>query len=658
MKQPSDENPKVGGRTLEEIFAPGGILDRSLPAYEFRPSQLRMAEAVLGAIRNREHLCAEAGTGTGKTLAYLIPALYSQKRVVVSTATRNLQDQLFTKDIPFIRKNIFPELAVTYMKGRQNYLCLKRFHETQSQLFLPGSGGGLDELAEWARETDTGDRAELDWLSDNEPIWPQLDARSESCIGQKCAYFEDCFVTKMRRKALQSDLVVVNHSLFFANLSLERDEIGKVLPDFAVAILDEAHAVEDIAAGHFGSRVSNYQIAELQRDFTRTYLSTESGNSLRRLGKAAQQMFDALPPGEGRFSLNFHRTPYQEWVDLRDAMQQGYGELRLALGHLYSQLNLIEDRPDEHEALVRRLLALSEQLERIFAEDPDHVYWYERRGANTFVHTTPIDIASVLQETLFSKTDTTVLTSATLTTNSNFEYLRDRLGIEESLELMVPGEFDYASQTLLYVPRDTPEPRSPQYLSSALDNIREILHASQGNAFLLFTSYQMMTRVYAALSADLPYPLLEQGKMPRNRLLETFKTTPGAVLCATASFWQGVDVRGDALRAVVIDKLPFQVPSEPVIAARLHRLQQAGQDPFLRYSVPDAVIRLKQGLGRLIRSRQDRGILAILDSRIRTKGYGRHFLASLPNCPVTDKMDDIRNFFSRGASPQDGGEKK
>ena len=658
MKQQSDENAKVGGWSLEEIFAPGGVLDRSLPAYEFRPSQLKMAKEVLAAIRNREHLCAEAGTGTGKTLAYLIPALYSQKRVIVSTATRNLQDQLFTKDIPFIRENIFPDLAVTYMKGRQNYLCLKRFHETQSQLVLPGSGGGVEKLAEWAHETDTGDRAELDWLSDNEPVWQHLDARSDACIGQKCAYFEDCFVTRMRRKALQSDLIVVNHSLFFANLSLERDEIGKVLPDFAVAILDEAHEVEDIAAGHFGSRVSNYQITELQRDFTRTYLSTEWGNSLRRLEKAAQQMFDALPPGEGRFSLNFHRTPFQEWIDLRDEMQPGYGELRMALGHLYSQLKLVENPPDEHEALVRRLLALSEQLEQIFAEDPDHVYWYERRGGNTFVHTTPIDVAAVLQETLFAKTETTVLTSATLTTNRNFEYLRERLGLAESLELMLPGEFDYSTQALLYVPRDTPEPRSPEYLPSALAIIRDILHASQGNAFLLFTSYQMMTRVYAALSHDLPFPLLQQGKMPRNRLLETFKDTPGAVLCATASFWQGVDVRGDALRAVVIDKLPFQVPSEPVIAARLHRLQQAGQDPFLRYSVPDAVIRLKQGLGRLIRSRQDRGILAVLDSRIRTKKYGRHFLGSLPNCPVTDKMGDIRNFFSRGGSPQDGGTRK
>lgn len=655
MKQPSNDPSRGESPTLEEIFSPGGILDKELPDYEFRPSQLKMARQVLEAIRNQEHLCVEAGTGTGKTLAYLIPALFCRKRVIVSTATRNLQDQLYTKDIPFIQAHIFPQLAVTYMKGRQNYLCLKKLHESAAQLSLPGADPGQDPLREWARITETGDRTELAWLGDNDPLWNALDARSEDCLGQKCAYFEECFVTRMRRKALQSDLIVVNHSLFFANLALERDEIGKVLPDFGVLILDEAHEVEDIAAGHFGGRVSNYQIDEYQRDFTRAYLDSKWNRSLQRMQKAAEQMFDVLPSEEGRFSLNFHRTSYGDWIDLRDKMRAGYGDLQLALHHLHSQLSLVTNPADEHEALLRRLHGLYEQLEQIFQEDPDRVYWYERRKGGTFVHTTPIDVASVLREMLFSRTDSTILTSATLTTNGNFEYLRSRLGIDDCLELTVPGEFDYSRQTLLYIPREVPEPRTPQYFLRALQAIRQILEASQGNAFLLFTSHQMLTRVYSAIARALPYPLLRQGEMPRNRLLEEFKKTPGSVLCATASFWQGVDVRGDALRAVVIDKLPFQVPSEPVIAARLHQLEQEGKNPFLAYSVPDAIIRLKQGLGRLIRSRQDRGILAILDSRIRTKRYGQYFLASLPNCPLTDNMNDVRNFFSEAASPQDGG---
>ncbi len=645
---------------MEEIFGPGGLLESSLEGFEHRPSQLKMARAVLEAIRDRHSLCVEAGTGTGKTLAYLIPALFSRKRVVVSTATKNLQDQLFSKDIPFIRDNLLPDLRVTYMKGRQNYLCIKRFREEPAQLLPIGDiRQQWTEIGRWAATSETGDRVELDWIGDHDDLWQSLDARSEVCVGQKCSWFDECFVTRMRRKAVESDLIVVNHALFFANLALESDEIGKILPDFGVLILDEAHEIEDIAADHFGRQVSNYQVAELERDVEAAFRGQPKvSKPLARLNRAAGALFDRFPGPEGRHSLNFHRRTDKTTVDLRNEVAQQYRDLRNSLDLLYSQLQLTTDRPDESEALERRLLGLAANLDEIFAlGQPDRVYWFEKRRKGVFLHVTPIDIAAIMRERLFERTDTTILTSATLTANGDFAFVRARLGVPDPVELAVSGEFDYRNQTLLYVPRHFPEPASPDYFPKALSEIRHLLRISEGGAFLLFTSFQQMRRVHEALAGNLPYPLLLQGEMPKNRILESFRSTPNAVLCATSSFWQGVDVRGEALRAVVIDKLPFQVPTEPVVAARLHRLESEGENAFLSYTLPNAIITLKQGLGRLIRSRQDRGILAILDSRLRTRRYGAAILQSLPNCPVTDNMTTLGNFFQAQASSSFGGKR-
>ncbi len=643
---------------MERIFGPGGILQQSLEGFEHRPSQLEMALAVLEAVSERHSLCVEAGTGTGKTLAYLIPALYSRKRVIVSTATKNLQDQLFRKDIPFIRENLFPDLRVTYMKGRQNYLCVKRFKEQPAQLLPIGDlRERWDEIGRWAASSETGDRAELDWIGDQDALWQTLDARSEACVGQKCPWFDECFVTRMRRKAVESDLIVVNHALFFANLALESDEIGKILPDFGVLILDEAHEIEDIAANHFGRQISNYQFEELARDVASAFRGRPKiPKPLARLDRTAEALFERVPGPEGRHSLSFHRNPDNSVVDLREELAGQYRDLRTSLDLLYSQLQLETDRPDAWEALERRLLGLSANLDEVFAlEQPDSVYWFEKRRKGVFLHVTPIDIATLMRERLFKRTDTTILTSATLTTNGDFTFVRARLGVTDPVELAVPGEFDYQNQALLYVPSRFPEPASPHYFHRALSEIRQLLRISGGGAFLLFTSYQQMRRIHEALAGNLPYPLLLQGEMPKNRILETFRTTPNAVLCATSSFWQGVDVRGEALRAVVIDKLPFQVPTEPVVAARLHRLESDGENAFLNYTLPNAIITLKQGLGRLIRSRQDRGILAILDSRLRTRRYGEAILQSLPNCPLTDNMTTLGNFFQAQASSSFGG---
>lgn len=642
--------------TLAEIFGPGGILESRLPRYEYRPSQLQMAQAVLEAIQNQHHLCVEAGTGTGKTLAYLIPALFSQKRVIVSTATKNLQEQIFFKDVPFIREHLFADLSVTYMKGRQNYLCLKKFYESAPR-GLEGTAAGQaghpwGALSEWVERTETGDRAELDWISDSDRLWSTLDARSDTCLGQKCSHFEQCYITRMRQKALASDIIVVNHALFFAHLALETDEMGRVLPEYSVLILDEAHEIEEIASGYFGKQVSDYQVDEFCRDFQKAFPEgREYARELAEVASRASAFFGSLPGQEGSHSLNFFPGPAGAVVDLRLEIFEGFQSFQNSLKALYHHFQRRSDAPDEADALIRRLEQFISVLEEVFQlDDTENVCWVERRGRGTFLHVTPIEMAPILREILFARTETAILTSATLTADNRFDYLKERVGVPEPTEVIVPAEFDYRRQAILYIPRSMPEPRSPQYFDQALSEIREILVMTEGHAFLLFTSFQQMNQFYRALLEQVPFPLLRQGDMPKNQLLETFKRTSRAVLCATASFWQGVDVQGDALRAVVIDKLPFLVPTEPVVAARIHRLEQQGENPFLKYSVPEAIITLRQGLGRLIRSREDRGILAIFDSRLRTRSYGQLFLKSLPNCPVSDSIGELRSFIrSKGS---------
>lgn len=648
--------------TLEEIFKPGGLLDSHLPEYEFRPSQLEMASAVLRAIEDHSHLLVEAGTGTGKTLAYLIPGLVSGRRMLVSTATRNLQDQIFCQDIPFLRRYLFPELRAVYMKGRQNYICLRRYHSEGRQLLLDAAWSDRSSLLdEWLKGTRTGDRAELEWLEDDESWWDRLDARSDTCTGQKCRHFEECFITRMRKSAFSADVVVVNHALFFSNLALETDEIGRVLPDCGVLVLDEAHEVEETAGEYFGLRLSNYQLEDLCR-----HIRHESLARLPRLGKAvdrlenAQRIFFAgVPAVEGRHSLNFFRPPYGgPTVDLRDDLAGAAVDVREALRIVAALLEMEGEKSDETEPLLRRIERCESTLFELFERDqPGSVYWFQRSGRGVFLNLTPIDVGPILREKLFGKKESVILTSATLTVGGEFSYFSKRVGLDTDTteQLTVPGEFDFQRQAALYVPRALPDPRAPGYFGHLLLEIRALLELTRGSAFLLFTSFQMLERVYRALAESEEYPLLRQGDAPKVRLLEEFKATPGAVLCATSSFWQGVDVRGDALKAVVVDKLPFQVPSEPLVAARLERLSRDGVNGFLEYSVPEATIALRQGLGRLIRSRTDTGILAVLDSRLWTRFYGKHFFNSLPNCPVADNIEDLENLFLRIGSRKAGG---
>jgi ATP-dependent DNA helicase DinG len=665
--------PSQLGSSLHAFFAPGGVLAKTHPAYEFRRGQLEMAKAVEQAIHDKRHLIVEAGTGTGKTLAYLLPVLRAGKRVIISTGTKTLQEQLFYKDVPFLEWALYPngegKLKVCYMKGRANYLCRQKLYDLKDQPVL----SGLEEIdhfaliADWEQRTATGDRAELAGIPESSLLWPKLDARADACTGQKCKQFDRCFVTEMRRRAVESDIVIVNHHLFFADLALKQlgdaaPDAG-VLPEFAAVVFDEAHELEDVASSYFGVTVSTQRFEQLVRDLELTLkakkvYSTHLQNTVVAIRERAQFFFSLLPGGEGRYAFETRREFLEENGD-------EYLALRHALGRLTTELEGMKDKPEELYAFIRRTQELQVQLSFILeAQERNTVFWIERRSRNEdrrnvaggrrgpqyiALQATPIDVSEILGRTLFENLDTAVLTSATLAVSRGFEYLRRRLGLRHARELIVPSHFDYESQALLYVPPDLPDPRAERFAPLAAHRIRQLLEITQGRAFCLFTSYAQMRDLYDRLLGELPYPMLLQGKAPKNALLEEFRATPNAVLFATASFWQGVDVQGEQLSCVIIDRLPFAVPNDPVVAARIRAINEDGGNAFYDYQVPAAVITLKQGFGRLIRSLHDRGLLCLLDNRILKQRYGRVFLDSLPSYRRTTNIADVERFFGAGS---------
>jgi len=661
--QPASSSTQSTSRkevSLYQFFGPGGLLSRTHPAYEFRRGQLQMAQAVEQALRERRHLIVEAGTGTGKTLAYLLPVIHSGKRVIISTGTKNLQEQLFYKDIPFLEQALFPngegKLSVCYMKGRNNYLCRKKLYDLTDQPVL----SGLEEIehyraiAAWEKVTHTGDRAELASLPEASGLWHKLDARAETCLGQKCSSWERCFITEMHRRALESDIIIVNHHLFFADLAIkqasEHAPDAGILPDVGAVIFDEAHELEDVAGSYFGISVSNWRVEELCRDVENSLqknrlFSAEFSGAVKSLRDRAQFFFAVLPGGDGRFAFENRREFLEENGDEFLGLQQ-------ALHRLESELEKVQSKPEELFNFIRRVQELQVQLGFLMeSEDHNTVFWIERRRggrdkSNVFLQATPIDVAPILKTCLFEKLETAVLTSATLAVGGGFEYMRRRLGLEHASEQVLPSHFDYASQAMLYVPPDLPDPRTPQFASRAAERIRRLLEITRGRAFVLFTSYAQMNDVYQRLLGELEFPMLLQGDAPKSVLLEEFRLTPNAVLFATSSFWQGVDVQGEQLSCVIIDRLPFAVPSDPVVAARVRAIDEEGGNAFFQYQVPAAVITLKQGFGRLIRSLHDRGLLALLDNRILKKAYGRVFVESLPNYRRTTDLRQVEEFFA------------
>ncbi len=645
----------ISREELDRILGPDGPIAANHPNYEHRPGQIRMAQAILDAIKGNRHLCVEAGTGTGKTLAYLLPVIFSNKRVVISTATKNLQEQLFSKDIPFLEKALGRKFPVCYMKGRSNYLCWNKLEEIDggAYLFSPHDPEYLRLIKKWAQKTSTGDRAELAELPEDIMLWHHLDARRETCTGQKCRNFDACFVTKVRQQALQSDIIIVNHHLFFADLALRQGDFGSVLPDYAILIFDEAHELEDVATQYFGVMVSNYRIEEVVRDASRVMAETGSfsaflSDQISKLSERSKDFFASFQSREGRYILRplGSGTGIRRSINGIETVNGSYRALRTQLEVLRTGMNNLPVQGDSIEALARRTLELENDLAEILESDSnEHVYWCEIRGRGAFLWASPINISEIMKERLFSQVASVSLTSATLSTGGNFQFAKSRLGLEEADELIVPSHFDFANQSILYVPRNIPEPREEGWVWQACLELQKILEASKGRAFVLFTSYSQMEQVHESLKGRIRYPVLIQGEKSKSALLDMFRNTPNAVLFATSSFWQGVDVQGEQLSCVIIDKLPFSVPSDPVVAARIAQINESGGNAFYEYQIPAATILLKQGMGRLIRNKADRGILALLDKRILTKSYGRMFLRSLPPAPLTHDLKIISSFL-------------
>jgi ATP-dependent DNA helicase DinG len=629
------------------FFGPGGGLARVLPGYEERPAQQRLADAVGSVLHEGGVLLAEAGTGTGKTLAYLFPAVELGRRVVVSTGTKNLQEQLLQKDLPLLARALGRDLSVAVMKGRGNYLCLLR-HRSFAQA---GSFRRLEEIPlfraveAWAPRTATGDRAEVADLPDGVDFWREISAASENCIGQSCPEFQACWVTRMRQEALAADIVIVNHHLLCADLAVrDGSSFGEVIPEYDTVILDEAHLLEDVATQYFGTQVSSHKFDDLCRDVERELRAArldarEVLAEVEGLRLRADRLFKRLSLGRGR-----RLGP--DWMGPEEA--EDASALLSRVEGLRTAILAVRERTEPLTGLATRAQALGAETAFVLrAEEDTHVYFVEARGRGVFLRATPIDVSQRLRELLFEPVRAAVLTSATLAVDGGFKYLKDRLGLKEARELLLPSPFDFARQAVLYVPRRMPDPRAPTFVDRAAAEVARLLTISRGRAFVLFTSYAHMHAVAERLAGEVPYPLLLQGEAPKPVLLDMFRRTPSAVLLATASFWQGVDVVGEQLSCVIIDKLPFASPSDPVVSARIERLQNRGGNAFADYQVPVAILMLKQGLGRLIRSAADRGILAVLDSRLVEKPYGRRFLSSLPPAEIVHDLDDVRRWSER-----------
>ncbi len=657
--------PAVSGtpglvETVAAVFAAGGALSRVVTGYEPRDGQRQMAEAVAAIIDRGGTLLAEAGTGTGKTLAYLIPAILSRQRVLVSTGTKNLQEQIFFKDLPALQDALGVPFTATLMKGRSNYLCLHRWELYRDGVEGNTSAGGrlidtgdrvlLPILRDWGKHTKTGDRAELRDLPEDLPLWKEINADAETCLGSECPRYGDCFVTLMRQRAAESDVVIVNHHLLCADAAVRQSAYGEVIPSCSTLVVDEAHQLEDVATQYFGVSLSNYRVDDFVRDAAQIAAVPNPEafqRALARVSDCARGFFSGIPaPLESRtrYAAEAIAESFEDGMTLAGALEAL--EATLTGGPKAAGEEASEKSNEAVATIQRRAGELRSDLKFLLrADDPDFVYYLETRGRGFYLRASPVDVSRIVRDALFDRMRAVVLTSATLAVDASFDYVKGRLGIKEAEEVRVASEFDFATQALLYLPRRLPPPKTPAFAEAAARETIEILKRSRGRAFVLFTSYAVLRTVQRFVEMSLPYPILVQGTAPRSVLIEQFRSTPNAVLLATSSFWQGVDVVGEALSCVIVDKLPFASPGDPVVAARIEAIRDRGGDAFAEYQVPLAILALQQGLGRLIRHRSDRGVLAVLDPRLKTMGYGRRFLDSLPPAPVTHDLEAVGRFF-------------
>jgi ATP-dependent DNA helicase DinG len=622
---------------VEGFFGPGGRLERVLRGYEARPEQAALALEVEAALASGEHLLAEAGTGTGKSLGYLIPALDSGRRVVVSTATKALQQQLLTKDVPIAAAALGRDVQVAVLKGRQNYLCrqaLQGFGLLGGQLFPRAEdAAAFDAMQGWIDSTETGDRAELE-VEPPEAVWAEIAVGADRCLGRRCAFSSLCFSEAARERASHAELIVVNHALYFADLGLRsRTDAPAVLPEHDAVVFDEAHRLEESAAAWLGGRISGPVINRLLRDVDRACREAAvpvPARALDRVEGAGRRLLAAVSPPTGRRRL-------------REVPPEPVQTLAAHLGELAAAL---EGGRDELDAVAGRALRLAADAAACLeADDGNRVVWAEP----DLLAWAPVDIGGALAGLLWEDGPTAVLVSATLTAGDRFDFVRERLGLREANEVAVGSPFDFRSQALLYLPRGLPDPRAEGALDRIVEEVTALCRISAGRALVLTNSYRALDAVADGIRGRVPYEILVQGEAPRERLLERFREEVASVLVATSTFWQGIDVPGESLSLLVIEKLPFAAPGDPLVEARCERIAEHGGDWFREYTLPAAVLQLRQGFGRLIRSHADRGVVAILDPRVVSSPYGRAFLDSLPACPVTADRAAVADFFGAEA---------
>lgn len=641
----------------QEIFKPDGILAAHLDSYESRPGQLEMALAVADILDGGK-LVVEAETGIGKTLAYLIPAILSRQKTIISTNTLNLQEQILKSEIPFIRNHIDPEPSVLAVKGRQNYLCLYRWQQfaahPQFEIFAPDDT--KSKIESWLASTATGDRAELDWLEDNSPLWREISAAPSQCLGSKCPQEKICFITELRKKAAGSRVLIINHHLFFSDLALRRSGYGEVLPRYESVIFDEAHNLENVATDYFGFSISHFQLTDLAREIKLAVTKLPDAEQ-KKINAAAESLKSGADHFAALFPVQQGRYPMQEFIENCQNWENEVQALAIRLSGLESLLSspLLElETLESHAARCRelhdRLLAAAGLHE--VSQEQTYVRWYERREKTVILTVSPIDIAQELKSVLYPKIRSVIFTSGTLTVDSDFSFFCSRLGLDrDTVTVSFKSPFDYAGRTLLYVPAHSnddpfPPPDQENFLPRITQAILQLLLASRGRGLVLFTSLKNMHKTYPVLAENLPYPIFIQGRAPRHKLLELFTDQTNSILLAVASFWEGINVPGESLSCVIIDKLPFEVPNDPVIMARINRILEDGGNPFMDFQLPRAVLALRQGIGRLMRTSADKGVLAILDVRLFTKSYGKIFLKSLPASPLTRDLADVVSYFS------------
>ena len=621
-----------------------GPLAAAISGFQVREQQLEMVEAVGNAIKNHTSAVIEAGTGVGKTFAYLVPALASGGRIIVSTGTKTLQDQLFAKDLPIVKESLKTDSKIALLKGRANYLCTYRLHRAQTEGRFDDRRtlSHLQRIADWEPMTFRGDIAELNSVPKDAEVWQHVTSTADNCLGSDCTDYETCFVVKARREAQEADIVVVNHHLFFADLALKEEGFGELLPSANAVILDEAHQLPEIASTFFSETLSSRQLLELAKDTLAEVLSGASDmgeikDRLRDLEKCVLDLRLAMDkPGL--------REPWYK-IKTKPAIEAGIADLENILNDLGAQLKIAAERSKGLESCFERILVQIERLNNLNNPKAETVQWYETYTRSFSLVSTPLDISATFKKHLEGWPCAWILTSATLAVGKSFDHFTHRIGMDSPKELLLDSPFDYWHNALLYAPPAMPEPQNVDFIPALVKAAIPVIKASEGRTFMLFTSYRALNEAAELLKGEIEYPILVQGDSSQADMIENFRKLGNAVLLGTNSFWEGVDVRGEALSCVIIDKLPFASPGDPVLEARIKSIREQGGNPFFEYQLPQAVIALKQGVGRLIRDDKDTGVLMICDPRLRTKSYGNTFLESLPRVPKTSKIEVVERFF-------------